>query len=435
MIDSANLQTRASSPRGVSTSSAVLAFLSLAFGVLHYVHLRPPGGMKFLVLRIFAAALSPIWALFGLVGGLVGAGMGRPAVAAAGLGGLLASGAYIRRVAAVMSPIERPGSRPWPAPQVERNLVFHTTVMPQSRGQGERPIYCDLWQPAPDAPRSGIGIVYLHGGAWYLGDKAQLTDPMLARWANQGHAVMDVAYRMCPETDLRGMLADAWAAVAWLKAHAEEYQIDRRKVVLAGSSAGGHLALIAAYTYDRTDLLPPDLKGCDVAVRGVIAISAPIDMVAMLDHNPEMLASARPRPGVAYDPLHDLAPLVPPGPSASRRERMRWQRAQARRLSGLLRDLLGGGPDDSPEMFALATVPTHVRPGLPPTLLIQGDQDVLVPVEPARGLFERLQEVGVHVEYLELPQTDHAFEAALPQISPPARAATAAIRRFLAELQ
>ena len=60
MIDSANLQTRASCSRGISTSSAVLAFLSLAFGVLHYVHLRPPGGTKFLVLRIFAAALSPI---------------------------------------------------------------------------------------------------------------------------------------------------------------------------------------------------------------------------------------------------------------------------------------------------------------------------------------------------------------------------------------
>jgi acetyl esterase/lipase len=245
---------------------------------------------------------------------------------------------------------------------------------------------------------------------------------------------MDVAYRMCPETDLRGMMADAWAAVAWLKAHAEEYQLDGHKVVLAGTSAGGHVALVAAYTCDRPDLLPPELKGRDVSVRGVIAMSAPIDMAAMLDYHSDMAASAHPRPGMAYDPLYDLDPLVPPAPGATRRERIRWQRAQVRRLSGLLRDLLGGGPGDSPEMFALATVPTHVRPGLPPTLLIQGDQDVLVPVEPARELYQRLQEVGVHAEYLELPQTDHAFELALPQISPPARAASAAITRFLAEL-
>ena len=119
--------------------------------------------------------------------------------------------------------------------------------MPPGCGGGERPVYCDLWQPAVAAPRPGVAIVYLHGSAWYLGDKAQLTDPMLGGWASQGHVVMDVAYRMCPETDLRGMLADAWAAVAWLKSHAREYGIDPHKVVLSGTSAGGHVALLAAY--------------------------------------------------------------------------------------------------------------------------------------------------------------------------------------------
>jgi acetyl esterase/lipase len=340
----------------------------------------------------------------------------------------------MRRVAAVAPPPLDEGLRSKVAPQVSRDVVFHKTTAPQACGGGDRPLYCDIWQPSPGEKRSGIGIVYLHGSAWYLGDKAEMTDPMLRNWAAHGHVVMDVAYRMCPETDLKGMLVDAWMAIAWLREQAREYRVDPRKIVLSGTSAGGHIALLAAYTPEQAGGFAPALGGRDVSVRGVFTMSAPIDMDAMLRHHPDMLQSATPPPGMAYDPLTDLDPVLPPGPGATRRERRRWDRAQLRRLSGLLRDLLGGGPIESPEMFAFATVGTHVRPGLPATLIIQGDQDVLVPVEPARDLYARLCDVGIHATYLELPQTDHAFEIAVPQVSPPARAANGAIRQFLAEL-
>jgi acetyl esterase/lipase len=236
---------------------------------------------------------------------------------------------------------------------------------------------------------------------------------------------------MCPETDVRGMMADAQHAVAWLKQHAAEFGVDPNRIVLSGTSAGGHIALVTAYTADRPDLLAPDLAGQDISVAGVFTVSAPVDMRAMLDHHPALIGSAHPQPGAAYDPLIDTDPLVPPGPGASRRAWLRWERAQNRRLNGLLRDLLGGAPDEVPEMYALASAPTHVRPGLPPTLLIQGDQDALVPVGAARDLARQLQAAGVPVTYLELPQTEHGFEIALPHLSPPALAAVAAIKRFL----
>lgn len=426
---------RRSKPRRRSKAGGFLASLSLAFGLLHFVRLRTPGGERLMVLRIFAAALAPVWALFGLLGALLGARARRPMAVIAGLGGLFASAGYMRRVAEVTPPPVDNAFKAQTPPKVTRDVVFDKTTAPKACGGGERPLYCDIWQPAPGSPRSGLGIVYLHGSAWYLGDKAQMTDPMLRGWAANGHVVMDVAYRMCPETDLRGMLADAWAAVAWLRAHAQEYGIDPHRVVLSGTSAGGHIALLAAYTSDRAGEFAPELAGKEVPVRGVFTMSAPIDMSAMLAHHPAMTASAHPAPGAAYDPLTDLDPVLPPRPGATRQERTRWQQAQMRRLSsGLLRDLLGGGPAEAPEMFSFATVGTHVRPGLPATLIIQGDQDLLVPVQPARDLYWRLQEVGVHATYLELPQTDHAFEIAFPQVSPPARAATIAVARFLAEL-
>jgi len=97
----------------------------------------------------------------------------------------------------------------------------------------------------------------------------------------------------------------------------------------------------------------------------------------------------------------------------------------------LLHDLVGGGPEDAAEKYDLASARTHVRPGLPPTLIIQGEYDMLVPVEPARELAKQLREAHVPVDYVELPQTDHGFDLALPQISPPAHVAIQAILRFL----
>jgi len=60
---------------------------------------------------------------------------------------------------------------------------------------------------------------------------------------------MDVAYRLCPEVNWQQMAGDPKRAVAWMKAHAAEYSVDTTKIVLAGASAGGQLALLAAKVY------------------------------------------------------------------------------------------------------------------------------------------------------------------------------------------
>jgi acetyl esterase/lipase len=61
---------------------------------------------------------------------------------------------------------------------------------------------------------------------------------------------VDVAYRLFPETDMLGMVADAKRALAWLQHHAADLQVRPDRVVLAGGSAGGHLALLAAAAPD-----------------------------------------------------------------------------------------------------------------------------------------------------------------------------------------
>ena len=95
-----------------------------------------------------------------------------------------------------------------PGADVERDVPFWT--IPDS----DRQLLCDIWRPA-EGTASGLAYVYLHPSGWAVGDKAMFTRPFFNHLTAQGHTVVDVAYRLLPEVDLRGMVGDAKRAVAW----------------------------------------------------------------------------------------------------------------------------------------------------------------------------------------------------------------------------
>ncbi len=95
---------------------------------------------------------------------------------------------------------------------------------------------------------------------------------------------MDVAYRLCPEVDIYGMIGDVKRAIAWMKANASRYGVNPEKIVLGGGSAGGHLALLAGYTPQHPELTPEDLKSADLSVCGVISYYGPTDLLAGYQH-------------------------------------------------------------------------------------------------------------------------------------------------------
>ncbi len=99
---------------------------------------------------------------------------------------------------------------------------------------------------------------------------------------------------------------------------------------------------------------------------------------------------------------------------------------------GMLAPMLGGTPDEVPQQYALYSPITHVHKDCPPTLLLHGQQDTLVPVNPVRHLYARLKSLGVPVVMHLLPQTDHAFDLIFPNCSPSAQNAFFDVERFLA---
>jgi acetyl esterase/lipase len=94
--------------------------------------------------------------------------------------------------------------------------------------------------------------------------------------------------------------------------------------------------------------------------------------------------------------------------------------------------LLGGTPEAIPDRYALFSPTTHVQPGRPSTLLIQGKDDVIAPVSATNLLFERLVDAGVPAVNIVFPHAEHGFDLVLPRWSPAAQAALYYQERFLA---
>jgi acetyl esterase/lipase len=434
--------------RPMKRLAKLLAFLSLGLNSLLYYKLKSSSldpGILVYALKLLSGAFAPVLALLGLVGAALGLLARAPlALISGGLGAILSAG-YVQRVTAPHTGFEKAFGPGWrdriPAERAARMLqrrwtwrvpappkpcfgpdVPFWTIVPQAapgagpsaaRGAGatERRLLCDIWRPASSGKSSGLALVYLHAGGWQQFDKDTYTRPFFSYLAAQGHVIMDVSYRLCHEADLFGIVGDVKRAIAWIKANARRYGVDPKRVVAAGSSAGGHLALLAAYTPNHPQLDPEDVRGVDTSVRAVISYYGLPD-VRWLGTQPGKPSSR------AFIELGRKVGYV----TAS--EYLEWP--------DIMRKLLGGLPPEVPDVAALMSPITHVGPHCPPTLLFHGSHDRVVPVQDARDLYRALSEAGVAVVYVELPQVVHAFDLAAPRVSPAAQAALYDVERFLA---
>ena len=430
----------------MKTIARLLAFLSVVASSLLYVRIghpiNPLRGILW-ILRLLAEAITPFIAL----GGAVAAGLGLLARApVAMLTAMLGAVAAVRDMRQVTAPHpgfaqafgvawERAISPEQQMGMLQRRWTWHLPAAPEPRWQRDVPFWtlpdadrrsllCDLWQPPRGVASSGLALVFLHGGAWYMLDKDFLTRTFFSHLAAQGHVVMDVAYRLYPETDMLGTVGDAKRAIAWMKAQGPAYGVNPERVVVAGGSAGGYLALLAAYTPRESALTPDDVGETDLSVRAVISCYGPTDLRAYYDYTRQKI----------WGHLGWAAEAHPPGPLVrgvlgSSYERLSLGKSGA---VGAMEPLVGGTPETVPDRYALFSPTTHVQPGSPPTLLIQGKDDVIAPVSATNLLYEQLVARGVPAVNIVFPHAEHGFDFVLPGFSPAAQTAWYYQERFLA---
>jgi acetyl esterase/lipase len=427
----------------------VLACLSVLMSVPLFLRLRWPA-VALWIIKLYAGALSPLHALIGLLAVIAGFANGSIFTILIGLYVALVYSIYILRVTGAP---HHPGSfenafgvhwknflRPEqekyfipsrnslilpavPDPLFEQDIPFVTIP-----GTG-RQLLCDIWSPLPGVPSSGLAFIYLHGSAFYFLDKDFGTRPFFRHLVAQGHVIMDVAYRLSPETGLMGMVTDVKRAIVWMKEHAGTYCINPKNIVVGGSSAGGHLALLAAYTSSDPRFTTIDLDGKDSSVSAVIALYASNDLAALYYHTNQHLTT-RAAPGRAKKPVPTKLPGWVIKKMGDDYHRLGFDKGFEN--AGALAPLLGGHPEECPDVYALFSPATHVHRGCPPTLLVHGEDDIMAPANTTRSLYTRLAKEAVPTVLHILPQTDHAFDMVLPKISPSAHTAIYDVERFLA---
>ncbi|MHB1088193.1 MAG: DUF3293 domain-containing protein [Acidimicrobiales bacterium] len=254
----------------------------------------------------------------------------------------------------------------------------------------------DIWR-ASQSPKGAPVIFYIHGGAWTFGDKREQGRPMLHEFVARGWVVVACNYRLAPKNPWPAQIEDVTRTLAWIKKNISSYGGDPDRVVVAGGSAGGHLAALLALSADDPTWRPSDIEGVsDWSVRGCVPLYGVLEMTGDEEH---------------------------------------W-RGLGRGLRILLEGRVVQQPyDEHPELYQQMSPHHRINRDAPPFLVIQGSNDTLVDVQVARNFVEKFRRVALsRIYYVELPFTQHAFDVtASPRTSATTRAVVAFAESVIAK--
>jgi acetyl esterase/lipase len=434
----------------------ILTYISAFFSLLPFLKPQDRSQKTLLwVPKLLAGAFSPIHAIICGLGALLGLVRRDWKLASAGLIGVGLSAKFLeevpgsetqftqafgsdweRKIPDWLAPKLLPARFALPVKAIEGQVQFLQDIHLGAKPQGEEDLLADLWLPGPGTTPSRLGIVNVHGGGWRVGDKDMGTRPFFTRLASQGHVVLDIAYSLWPQADMPTMVMEINQAILCLKRKAPDYGVDPGKIVLMGGSAGAHLSLLAAYTPGEAAFQPPEigragwqpaLQEGDTSVCAVVAFYPPVDLAEL--QKPLEEYTQRSTNGLLEQVADSMMQAVFQPPN-SRGTQTGGQKATL----DIISEMLGGSAQQIPGTYQLLSPISHVSADCPPTLLLQGADDVFELAPGVRRLHAKLQQAGVPVVLVEFSHSEHAFDLMVPQISPLAQASTYDVERFLAML-
>ena len=127
-------------------------------------------------------------------------------------------------------------------------------------------------------------VLYIHGGGFIKGDKKHRVT-VSEYYANEDCFVFSINYRLPPEVDIFGQIADCVSALNYIETLAENYNIDSDNIFITGDSSGAcQTTFLAAIKYDdelRMKLGCPEVK---VSIKGLMLMSGIYDVEALVRH-------------------------------------------------------------------------------------------------------------------------------------------------------
>lgn len=236
----------------------------------------------------------------------------------------------------------------------------------------------------PKKPTSGQPlpvIAFIHGGAWRAGDKRSGLWRLRPFIASGNYAGMSIGYRLTNEAQWPSQIHDCKAAIRWIRANAQKYNLNPDKIAVWGTSAGGHLVAMLGTTGEVKELegtIGTHLNHSS-RVNAVVNFFGPAEILTMGDHPSSIDHNA-------------------PGSPES---------------------LLIGGPILENQDKARSASPiTHITKDAPPTLNIHGTADALVPYQQSVSFNQKLVEAGVSSNLITITDGGHGnFGNAIKQVN------------------
>jgi acetyl esterase/lipase len=251
-------------------------------------------------------------------------------------------------------------------------LIEPSDSTPETVTEHRDVVYCHVEGHAlkldlavPKQPKGKVaGLIFVHGGAWSGGERS-VYRYYITRFAERGYAAATISYRLSGDAIFPAAVHDCKCAVRWMRSRADEYGIDAERLAIIGGSAGGHLAMMVAYSDDPALEGTGEYSGVSSRVAAVVNFYGPMDLTT-----------------------------------------------DAAREAGAVRKFLGGTYEERKTSYELASPVRHLDAKDPPTLIFHGSLDQVVAVRQSDQLAARLRQLGVPYVYDRLEGWPHALDAA-----------------------
>lgn len=248
-------------------------------------------------------------------------------------------------------------------------VVIEQNVSYLAPGRNEK---LDLYYAA-NRPKGKLspGVVIIHGGGWSGGDKSARREYVTGTaLAKAGYVCVSLEYMKEDGKRWPTNVLDCKNGVRWLRKNAQRLQVDPEHIGVIGGSAGGHLALMTAYTSKVSQLEPEDLyPGISDRVQACVNMYGISDLVTRQGTEKNGAPNGKLRSTNLF-------------PETREQDIDKWK---------------------------LASPVCHIGPDTPPTLTLHGIADTTVDRDQAKELDKKLAEKGVEHQLILLEGVGHAF--------------------------
>ena len=249
-------------------------------------------------------------------------------------------------------------------PKITKDVVYGT-IKAGADKQASIPLKMDVYAPQGFTGKRP-GVVMIHGGGWIGGDKLQYAK-FGTELAEKGYVAFSINYRLLPFFSHPAQIDDSQKAVRWIRAHADDYNLDPNRLGALGDSAGGHLVSLLG-TWETRDNSDADLAKFSSKVQCVIDLYGPSDFT---------------------------------GPTTEASQ-------QAQQLVTMY---FGGKKQaDAMDTYKEGSPISHVDKTSAPFLIMHGDKDPLVPLSQSERLNKALKEAGVESSLTVFANEGHGFQ-------------------------